>query len=148
MELSTSRTIDAPIDRVWALQTDPEHWPDHLPNFSKVVRHAPAAPFGMGSSADVTQPGLGTVTWTVDRYEDAPDRKTFSWTGTSRGTRFVGRHEVAERIAGRTELTLTIIAEGGVVAWMAPLMKGRLRKSLEAEMAAFERWATAVATPR
>jgi uncharacterized membrane protein len=138
MELSTSRRIDAPIDQVWALQIDHEHWPQYLPNFSKVVRHRPDTPFGLGASADVTQPALGTVTWTVDQYEDMPERKVYSWTGSSRGTRYTGRHEVAARGDG-TELTLTIIAAGGVVAWMAPLVKGRIRKALEAEAMAFER---------
>jgi len=145
MELSVSRTIEAPIDRVWAVQIDHEHWPEHLPNFSKVVRHQPSAPFGVGSSADVTQPALGTVTWTVDRFEDAPERKCYSWSGSSRGTRYTGRHEVVSRIGGRTQLSLTIVAEGGVVRWLGPVMRRLMRSSLEAEMAAFERWATAVA---
>jgi uncharacterized protein YndB with AHSA1/START domain len=142
MELSTSRTIDAPIERVWALQIDHEHWPQHLPNFSKAVRHAPGSPFGVGSSADITQPGLGTVTWTVDHCEETPSRKCYSWSGASRGTRYTGRHEVAERIGGRTQLTLTILADGGVVKWMGLLVKGRMRAALEAEALAFERWAT------
>jgi uncharacterized membrane protein len=144
MELSTIRTIDAPIDRVWALQIDHEHWPQHLPNFSKVVRHDAGAAFGLGSSAAITQPGLGTVTWTVDRYEDTPTCKTYSWSGSSRGTRYTGRHEVVERTGG-SQLTLTIVAQGGLARWMGPLVKGRMRTAIEAEARAFDRWATEVA---
>ena len=144
MELTTSRTIDAPVDRVWALQIDHEQWPHHLPNFPKVVRHAPGTAFGLGSSADVTQPALGTVTWTVEQFDDTPQRKSYSWSGASHGTRYIGRHEVAERTGGRAQLTLTIVAEGGIVKWMGPLVKGRMRKALEAEAVAFERWATSV----
>jgi uncharacterized membrane protein len=143
MELTAIRTIDAAIDQVWSLQIDHEHWPDYLPTFSKVVRRQPDAPFGLGSSADITQPGLGTVTWTVDHFEDTPERKCYSWSGTSRGTRYTGRHEVVSRIGGRTQLTLTIRADGGVAGWMAPLVKGRIRKSLEAEATAFDRRAVA-----
>jgi uncharacterized membrane protein len=143
LELTTVRTIDAPIDQVWALQIDHEHWPEYLPNFSKVVPRQPGAPFGLGSSADITQPALGTVTWTVDQFEDAPERKCYSWSGSSRGTRYTGRHEVESRLGGRTQLTLTIIAEGGLAAWLAPLVKGRIRKGLEAEAAAFDRRAVA-----
>ena len=139
MELTVSRTIDAPLDRVWALQVDHEHWPQYLPNFSKVVRHQPDQPFGLGSSADITQPALGTVTWTVDEYQNTPQQKSYSWSATSRGTRYTGRHDVAEGIGGRAQLTLTIVAEGGVVRWVAPLVKGRMRKALEAEADAFER---------
>lgn len=144
MELTTSRTIDAPIDRVWALQVDHEHWPAHLPNFKKVVRHGDAA-FAVGSSASITQPGLGTVVWTVVQYDETDARRMYSWTGAARGTRYEGRHEVEALNDGRTALTLTVIADGGVTGALGWLMRPAMRKALEAEADAFVEWATSMA---
>ncbi len=141
MELSTSRLIAAPIDRVWALQLDHERWPAHLPNFSAVTRHDDGRPFGLGSSADITQPALGTVTWTVDHLEVAPARRSFAWTGRARGVTYTGRHEVEERPGDRSLLTLTIVARGGLSSLLAPLVRRTVQRSIEAEAAAFEDWA-------
>jgi uncharacterized membrane protein len=147
MILTTSRTIDAPIDVVWALQLDHEHWPQHLPNFTKVERRAPAEPFDIGSSAAVTQPALGTVEWTVTQFDVAPSRRSFAWSGRAKGITFVGGHEVEERIGDRTQLTLTIEMTGGLSALFAPLARRAVQKSIEAEAEAFDRWARAVAQP-
>ncbi|MFM2078543.1 MAG: hypothetical protein RJA49_2433, partial [Actinomycetota bacterium] len=113
MRLSITRTIDAPIDTVWAIQIDHEHWPNHLANFKKVVRHDAGEPFGPQSSAAITQPGLGTVDWRVVEYDDGPSRKSFAWTGSARGSTYVGRHGVEEAIGDRTVLTLTVEVSGG-----------------------------------
>ena len=142
MEISTSRTIPAPIDLVWALQLDHEHWPEHLPNFSRVERRSPGEPFGIGSSALVTQPGLGTVEWTVDHFDVQPARRSFAWTGRAKGITYTGRHEVEERIGDRTQLTLTITMEGGLSKLLAPLARRAVQKSIDAEALAFEAWAS------
>ncbi len=141
MEISTSRTIPAAIDVVWALQLDHEHWPDHLPNFSRVERRSPDEPIRMGSSALITQPGLGTVEWTVDHFDVQSSRRSFAWTGRAKGITYTGRHEVEERIGDRTHLTLTITMEGGWSTLLAPLARRAVQKSIDAEALAFEAWA-------
>lgn len=141
MHITTMRTIDAPIDRVWALQIDHEHWPEHLPNFSKVVRRSPGEPFGMGSSAEITQPALGTVVWTVDEFEDTATRRAYAWTGRAKGVTYTGRHQVEQLPDGRTRLTLGITATGGLMALLAPLARRTVQKSIEAEAVAFDEWA-------
>jgi uncharacterized membrane protein len=145
MRLSVSRTIDAPIDTVWALQIDHEHWPAHLPNFKEVVRHDAGRPFGPQSSAAITQPGLGTVVWTVTEYDDAPGRKAYAWSGRARGATYVGRHEVEAAVGDQSVLTLTIEVSGGLTPVMAPLMRRSMQKAVAAEMAAFAAWARSVA---
>ncbi|MBI4934399.1 MAG: SRPBCC family protein [Actinobacteria bacterium] len=142
MELSVTHHIDAPIDRVWALQLDHEHWPDHLPNFSRVVRQAPDEPFGVGSIASVTQPALGTVEWTVTAFEEAPERRSFSWVGASRGIRYAASHLVEARPDGGTQLTLGITATGTAITLLGWMLKGQMKKAVAAEAVAFEQWAT------
>jgi hypothetical protein len=141
MELSVTHTIAAPIDRVWALQLDHEHWSDHLPNFSKVVRHGPERPFGVGSVAALTQPALGTLDWTVTAFEESPARRTYSWARASRGISYVASHLVEERPDGGTQLTLGITATGAAITSLGWMLKGRMKKAIAAEAVAFEHWA-------
>lgn len=141
MLVTTTRVIDAPIDRVWALQLDHEGWPQHLPNFQKVVRHLPDRPFGLGSSADITQPALGTVRWTVDEFEATADRRSYAWTGRAKGVGYTGRHAVRQLADGRTELVLSIVMAGGLAKVIGPMVRGTIQKSIDAEAAAFAAWA-------
>ncbi len=140
MQLTTTRTIAAPIDVVWATQLDHERWPEHLPNFRRIVRRDPGAPFGVGSSAAITQPAMGTVEWTVLTFEEAPERRSFAWSGTTMGATWVGRH-VVRREGERTELTLGIEVDGGLMWILGPLLRSTLQKAIDDEAAAFERWA-------
>jgi hypothetical protein len=143
MELTATRTIDTSSERLWALQLDHAAWPGRLPNFSKVERSDHVAPFGIGSSAVITQPGLGTVTWTVVEFDEQPHRRSFAWTGRARGTTYTARHLVESEPDGRTtQLTLGIVAEGGLPSLLAPLVRGRMQKAIDDEAAAFEKWAT------
>ncbi len=144
MRLTVTRTIDAPMDTVWALQLDHEHWPEHLENFTRVVRHDVGGPFRLGSSAAITQSGLGTVDWTVVEFDDTPTRKVFAWTGTARGATYTGRHEVEELIGDRSQLTLSIDMSGPLTRVLGPLMRRRVQQTIDAEAVAFDAWAHAV----
>ena len=140
MDLTTTRVIDVPIDRLWELQLAHESWPQHLPNFSAVRRLASDAPFGVGSAAEITQPALGTVTWTVTVYAVDPTRRTYTWEGSAKGARYAGSHLV-EAVGESTRLTLGIRATGALISLMGPLVKGRMQRAIDDEAAAFDRWA-------
>ena len=142
MHLTTTRIIEAPIDRVWSLQLDHSAWSHHLPNFSAVRRLAPDAPFAVGSAAEITQPALGTVTWTVSELVVEPHRRTFTWEGAAKGTRYAGSHLV-ESVGASTRLTLGIRADGPLMAMLGWLVKGRMQRAIDDETTAFERWALA-----
>ena len=140
MDLTTTRIIDVPIDRLWSLQLAHESWPEHLPNFSAVRRLQPGAPFGVGSAAEITQPALGTVTWTVTEFAVDDTHRSFTWEGAAKGVRYAGSHRV-EAIGAASRLTLGIRAPGVLVTLMGPLVKGRMQRAIDDEAAAFERWA-------
>lgn len=143
MDITVTRRIAAPADRVWALQLDHEHWAERLPNFSEVTRVQPDQPFGVGSSAAITQPGLGTVVWAVTEFEEAPDHRSYSWRGRSRGATYTGSHLVEADGDGACTLTLGIRAEGWFITAMGWMVKGRMQKAAADEAVAFERWAVA-----
>lgn len=144
MDLTTTRIIAVPIDRLWALQLAHESWPQHLPNFSAVRRPQSDVEFGVGSTAEITQPGLGTVTWTVTEYAVDPTCRTYTWEGSAKGARYAGSHLV-ESVGDSTRLTLGIRATGPFISVLGPLVKGRMQRAIDDEAAAFERWATASA---
>jgi hypothetical protein len=145
MELSSVRTLDVPIDRAWKLQLAHHHWAEHIPHFDTVQRVDGAGPpeFGIGSKALITQKGLGTVEWTVVRFDDSPEDRNYAWTGAVRGMRFEGRHRVTAIDADHTTMTLGITGSGWVLTLLGPLLRGTMRKALDAEADAFQRWATA-----
>lgn len=140
MDLTTTRIIDVPIDRLWSLQLAHEDWPAHLPNFSAVRRLQPDAPFGVGSAAEITQPALGTVTWTVTEFAVEDTHRRFTWEGSAKGARYAGSHRV-EAAGASTRLTLGIRATGAFITLLGPLVKGRMQRAIDDEAAAFERWA-------
>ena len=140
MDLTTTRIVDVPIDRLWSLQLAHESWPQHLPNFSAVRRLEPDEPFALGSSAEITQPALGTVTWTVTDLVVEPSRRAYTWEGAAKGARYAGSHLV-EAVGESTRLTLGIRAAGPLIAMLGWLVKGRMQRTIDDEAAAFERWA-------
>lgn|GEM_PF-3011168 len=142
MELTTTRVIDVPIDRLWSLQVAHEAWPTHLPNFSAVRRLAPTEPFTVGSSAEITQPALGTVVWTVTELSVEPTRRSYVWHGSAKGATYAGSHLV-ESVGESTRLTLGIRAEGALIGLMGWLVKGRMQRAIDDEAAAFAAWAVA-----
>lgn len=143
MDLSVTRPIAAPIDRVWALQLDHIHWPERLPNFSKVAPHNPHTPFGLASVISITQPNLGTVAWTVCDYQETPTHRQYTWSGTANGVCYQASHEVDEQPGNCTQLTLKITATGWPITLFGWLLKAPMLKAITAEAAAFERWAQA-----
>lgn len=146
MDITVTRAIDAPADRVWSLQLRHEEWPARLPNFRRIER-VDAGPPAVGSSARITQPMLGTVVWTVDELDESVGRRFFSWSGRSRGMRFVASHEVVPDGATRCRLTLGLHAEGRGLALMAPVVRRVVARTIAAEAEAFDRWAHEASSP-
>jgi len=143
MELTASRVVDAPADVVWRLQLAHAQWPTHIPNFTAVEPLDPAR-FGAGSTVRITQAGLGTVEWTVDEFADTGPIRSFAWSGRAKGASYVGTHRVVAEADGRTRLTLGLIATGGLVKVVGPMLKGTMQKAIDAEADCFVRWAADV----
>lgn len=112
---STSITIDAPPDRVRAVMLDVERWHEWTASI-RGIRRLDTGPFGVGSRARVTQPGLPPALWEVT----ALDAHGFTWVSRAPGVTVTGDHRVA-LVDGRCQATLSIRYEGplgGVLAWL------------------------------
>jgi uncharacterized membrane protein len=47
--------VDVPVERLWAISTDIERWPEWTPTVTS-IRRVGDAPFGLGSAVVIEQP--------------------------------------------------------------------------------------------
>jgi len=143
MRFTSTTTIEAPVDVVWRLTADIEHWPEVTPTVTRVVR-LDDGPLRVGSRARLKQPRQPEAVWTVTELDE---RRTFRWQTTRMGLTMVGSHELAEAGDGcRNTLTLDLV---GLGAGLVGRLVGRwIASSIETENASFRnralqlRWPT------
>lgn len=131
MWYETEVDIDAAPEKVWAVLTDVEHWPEWTPSMT-LVQRLEDGPFGVGSTVRVRQPRLPQTVYTITEYEPG---QTFNWAAKSPGLTAAGGHHVAPRDDGRTTVRLTF-DQTGVLAPLIGLLTARLTRryvTLEAQ---------------
>lgn len=128
MHVATSTTISAPIDSVWAILADVEHWSDWTASI-RSVQPLEAGPIGAGSRFRVRQPQTPTAIWEVTDF--APGR-SFTWSTGRPGVRIVAGHQLRRSGSGtRADLTLDIT---GRLAWLVGALSGRrIRRMVQLE---------------
>lgn len=135
MQITDVTTIDAPIERVWALTLDLESLPRTTPTVTSVER-LDDGPVRVGSRARLAQPGLPARIWTVEDLEE-PGR--FAWATRLLGVRMIGIHELEPLGDDRCRLTLHVVFEGRGAALLGWLARRSIGRSLAAEGAGFAR---------
>lgn len=142
MEIRYTTTIDAPVERVWALTLDIEGLPGITPTITSAERLDGSGAVVVGTTARLTQPGLPARVWTVETVEP-PNR--FTWSTRLLGIRMVGIHELEALDENRTGMTLAVVFEGPGAGLLARLGRRRLSKTLATEAAGFQRAAVSAA---
>jgi uncharacterized membrane protein len=140
MSYSASIDIEAPVERVWSVITDVEHWPDWTASISSVQR-LDHGPFGVGSRALIKQPKLARMVWTVTGMQ--PNR-SFTWTTGSVGVTTIAGHEITEKPGGGVTATLFIQETGWLGPLVGRLLDGLTRRYIDMEVRGLKRRAEAV----
>ena len=133
MRWTDTLEIDAPVDVVWALNTDVEQWPTRTPTMQSVQR-LDRGPFHVGSQARIKQPGQRLAVWTVTRMLPGHE---FSWQTVRRGLVLIGTHRV-EAAGDGSRNTLQIDATGPLSRPFGLLFGAAVRRALRTENAGFK----------
>ena len=131
MRFEKSIDIDAPQQRVWAVVSALEAWPQRIETVDSVELLTPA-PITSGSRVRVKQPKLPEATWDITVW-DAPSY--FEWTQNTGVTTNVAGHRVEALGEGRARLTLTLDMRGFLAPIIGLFYKGLTNRymNLEAE---------------
>jgi uncharacterized protein YndB with AHSA1/START domain len=132
MGFEISTTISSSNERVWAVLTDVERWPEWTPSMTKVTR-LDEGPFAKGSQASVKQPRLPAMVWTVT--EVTPGR-SFVWEAKRPGVTLVaGHHLTSEDDNGSVKVVLSVEQRGALGRVLEPLTSRSAKRyvTLEAE---------------
>lgn len=133
MGITTSCTIDAPIQRVWDLTLDLEAIPSVTPTIT-AVDLLDDGPIRVGTRARLRQPGLPQRTWTVEEVEE-PSR--FVWATTLLGVRMLAIHRMEAVDGDRCELTLEVRFEGRGASLLSTVGRRSIGAALATEAAGF-----------
>jgi uncharacterized membrane protein len=127
-EQSITVEIDAPADRVWAVLTDAERWPEWTASVRRVSLVDDA--LRVGARATIEQPRLPQTVWTVTHLDEG---REFVWEAKAPGARTVARHTVEQVGPGRTRVRLSVSQSG----WLGWVM-GRVYRTLTDRYLAME----------
>jgi uncharacterized protein YndB with AHSA1/START domain len=125
---SISVEIAAPPDRVWAVLSDIERWPEWTPTVRRIQR-LDQGPLTVGNRVRIRQPKLPTAVWQVTELLEG---RNFTWVTRSPGVCVTGRHGV-EPTARGTRATLSLEFSG----LLGPVV-GRLTRGLNQRYLALE----------
>jgi hypothetical protein len=119
-ELGTAIEISAPPDRVWAVMSDIEHWPEWTPSVTRVER-LDRGSLAVGHRARIRQPRLLPAVWQVTALQPG---RGFTWVTRSPGLLATGGHWVEPTATGsRAQLTLRF---EGILAGLVGRLFGAL----------------------
>jgi uncharacterized membrane protein len=127
--------IAAPPERVWAVMSDVERWPEWTASVTSVER-LDGGPFSVGSRARIRQPRLPVAIWTVTVLEPG---RYFEWQADTPGLRSVGRHGVEASGEQGSRATLSISWSGPLAPLIRLLLGNLSRRYVELEAQGLKR---------
>jgi uncharacterized membrane protein len=127
-------TVEAPPERVWAVLTDVERWPERIPTVS-VVERLDAGPLVVGSRTRLEQPRLPAAVWTVTELAEG---SSYTWVSRSPGATITAAHVVEPHPDGsRLTLAVTLSGPMAAVGWL--MTRSLTRRYVETEAASIRR---------
>lgn len=122
MERNTQVDIDASPERVWAVMSDVERWPEWTDTVTAVTR-LDADSLGLGSRVRVEQPKLPPTEYVVTEFDPG---EGFTWVATGPGVRTTARHRIEPLGGSISRVRLSVEQAGPVGRVMGRLFFTRL----------------------
>lgn len=139
MNLEHTITINAPIEKVWALNTGIENWPSLMTTVTSVKR-LDDGPLRPGSTALIKQPGQRSTVWTVT---DVEPHRFFAWNAKTMGMSMRATHSLVQTGDAVTN-ALGIEMSGRLAAIFGRIVSRSVRKVIKTENESFKRAAETV----
>jgi carbon monoxide dehydrogenase subunit G len=127
-DFATSSEIAATPERVWAVMSDIERWPEWTPSVTRIER-LDAGPLAVGHRARIRQPRLLPAVWQVTALEPG---RGFTWVTRNPGVRITGSHWV-EPAGAASRAHITLRFEGILAGLVARLTGGLTARYLALE---------------
>lgn len=134
MQASVTVDIDAAPERVWAVMTNVEAWPQWTASVTEAKR-LDTGRFDVGSRVRIKQPKLPPAVWTLDEVVSG---ESFTWVTGLPGFRSIAQHRV-ERTPTGSRVTLAIEQRGVIGEIFARLTAGLTERYLNLEAAGLKR---------
>lgn len=137
--VTTARTIDAPIERVWSVFTDLAASQDRLSAVEK-VEVVTEGPFRVGTTWRETRKMFGRTETEEMHVTEVDDQVSYTVEATAQGTTYRSRFDFTAQEPSGTRVVFTFTGEtpGGVrkvvgaVLW--PLLRGKVAKELRRDL--------------
>jgi uncharacterized protein YndB with AHSA1/START domain len=134
VQFEYSIDINAAPERVWAVMTDVERWPEWTASMSE-VRLVEGDRLALGARVRVRQPRLPASMLEVTELEPG---RGFTWRAASPGVNFVGKHEIASVGTGVT-VTLSAQFSGPLAGIVGLFTSGMTRRYVKMEAEGLKR---------
>jgi uncharacterized protein YndB with AHSA1/START domain len=133
MSLQSRSTTTADPERVWAVLSDLDAWPEWLPTVDTLEREDADKPHGVGAAYLLKQPRLPRARWVVTHWEPG---QGFTWASSGPGVTTTATHRLTPTPEGGTEIDLGI-TWSGPLSGLLGLLLGRLtRRYIDTEATA------------
>jgi carbon monoxide dehydrogenase subunit G len=142
MQHTTSVTVEAPAERVWAVLSDIAGWPHWTPTVTAIRTDSPQ--LALGARVTVTQPGRRPTEYLVDEYADGT---SFRWSRDRGGVLQVADHAVTPIDATHCTVTVSFAMTGPLGSLLAGLGASTIRRMVEQEAASLKREAETARQP-
>jgi uncharacterized membrane protein len=134
VEHEESVQIEAPPERVWAVYTDVERWPDWSPVIRKIERLEDER-LALGSTARIEAKGGPPSVWTVTEFTDG---RSFSWKSSARGVKLMAWHLIEADGAG-SKVKLGVRMSGLMATIFAPFLRRVAKRNVKTEAEGLKR---------
>jgi uncharacterized membrane protein len=131
MEQSITVEIAAPVERVWEVLSDIEHWPEWTETVTSVKR-LDEGPLRLGSRAKIDQPKIPETEYVVTQLDPG---RSFTWVASGPGVTTTARHDVEVVPEGRSRVTLAVKQSGWLGSVMGRFYRGLTNRYLANEAA-------------